>query len=173
MQKKSRSPAPHLVNPGWLPLTTDPRPHRTCRRAPSRSWRSTLQPTPSAWKGRNRVSRHPVRRIHATQSLKGGRGEEGRIQRLADQNCDSFCDPTRTLYSKAPANFEASRSKSALPPSLLFFCSSSTNTTGGRPKCRKRLAPRLPTLLTWGRCRSRQPPYRTVSKGGRPVVRGG
>ena len=73
------------------------------------------------------------------------RGVEGRIRRLAVQNCDGFCDPTRTLYPKAPANFEASRSESDLPPSLLFSARLAPFTSGGRPICRKTIVPRLTT----------------------------
>ena len=79
------------------------------------------------------------------------RGAGGiKIRRLAVQNCDGFCDPTRTLYPKAPAKADPSRSEFGLPLSLLFFCSSSTNTGSGRPNYRQRIAPRLPDSLTHG-----------------------
>ena len=171
MQKKNRSPSPHLITPDTLPLATDPNLHCACRRGPSRSWRLTLPPTPSTWKGRIRVSRHPPRRTRPTQSPKDG--VDARIRRLGVQNCDSFCDPTRTLHPKAPVNFEAARKEPNLPPSVRFSFSLKTLARGGKPNCRKRIAPRLPTSLTRGRCRMPLTPNRTAPAGGHQVVRGG
>ena len=171
MQKNNRSPAPHLVNPGRLPLTTDP------QTAPplQEGTQSFVEVDAAA----NTVSlerkkpREPAPPPADTAYPEPQKGAEGRIRRLGVQNCDGFCDPTRTLYPKAPANFEASRSESDLPPSVRFSCSLKTHARGGRPNCRKRIAPRLPTSLTQGRCRMPLTPNRTAPAGGHPVVRGG
>ena len=171
MQKNNRSPAPHPVNPGRLPLATDPQTAPPLQEG-TQSFVEADAAANTVGLDRKKPC-EPAPPLADTAYLETQKGMGGGPGGWASQTAKVFAirrEP-RTPKRRRSLSPRGARPTS-LRPSLLL-CSSFTNTRGGRPNWRKRSAPRLPTSLTRARCRLPLTPNRTAPAAGHPVVRGG